>query len=72
MGIKDNFEKGLNKAIEGKDKMWFKSLLKNAKNLEEKENIHILIKRKVKQELVIELSEVKQELVIELSEVKQE
>ncbi len=37
MGIKDNFEKGLNKAIEGKDKMWFKSLLKNAKNLEEKE-----------------------------------
>lgn len=37
MGIKDNFEKGLNKAIEGKDKMWFKSLLKNANNLEEKE-----------------------------------
>ena len=39
MGIKDNFQKSLNKAIEGKDKMFYKSLLKNAKDLEEKENM---------------------------------
>jgi|TARA_R110000803_G_scaffold22162_5_gene55280 hypothetical protein len=36
MGIKDNFEKSLNKAIEGKDKIFYKSLLKNAKDIEEK------------------------------------
>ena len=39
MGIKDNFEKSLNKAIEGKDKMWYKSLLKNSENIEEKKEM---------------------------------
>ena len=35
MGMKDNFKSALNKAIEGKDKMMYKSILKNAHNLEE-------------------------------------
>ena len=39
MGIKDNIEKSLNKAIEGKDKMWYKSLLKNSENIEEKKEM---------------------------------
>ena len=39
MGIKDNFKSALNKAIEGKDKMMYKSILKNAHNLEEEKNM---------------------------------
>jgi len=39
MGIKDNFEKSINKAIEGKDKMWYKSLLKNSQDIEEKKDM---------------------------------
>tara|TARA_R110000737_G_scaffold304184_1_gene311456 strand:- start:371 stop:1084 length:714 start_codon:yes stop_codon:yes gene_type:complete len=33
--VKDNFDTALNKAIEGKDKMFFKSLLKNGQDTEE-------------------------------------
>ena len=36
MGIKNNFDNALKKAIEGKDKMMYKDILKNAHNLEEK------------------------------------
>tara|TARA_R110000824_G_scaffold18850_2_gene73942 strand:- start:4991 stop:5689 length:699 start_codon:yes stop_codon:yes gene_type:complete len=39
MGMKDNFKSALNKAIEGKDKMMYKSILKNAHNLEEEKNM---------------------------------
>jgi len=39
MGIKNNFDNALKKAIEGKDKMMYKDILKNAHNLEEKKNM---------------------------------
>lgn len=35
MGIKDNFKRGLKKAIEGKDKLMYKEMLKNASELDE-------------------------------------
>ena len=39
MGIKKNFDNALKKAIEGKDKMMYKDILKNAHNLEEDKNM---------------------------------
>jgi hypothetical protein len=38
MGIKDNFDKALNKAIEGPNKMEYKQMLKNGKDIESDEH----------------------------------
>ena len=39
MGVKNNFDNALKKAIEGKDKTMYKDILKNAHNLEEEKNM---------------------------------
>ena len=39
MGVKNNFDSALKKAIEGKDKMMYKDILRNAYNLEEEKNM---------------------------------